>query len=100
VSELLATHESVAVIEAEPAELASRVLAAAGFESLPDRSTGHLRVSVARDGIPALLQLLAERNVRVYSVNPRRSLEEYFLTITAEAERGPSSNDPGKGAGT
>jgi ABC-2 type transport system ATP-binding protein len=44
---------------------------------------GELHVTTSRDAIPALNDWLSGRGVRVYGINARRKLEDYFLQILA-----------------
>jgi hypothetical protein len=38
-----------------------------------------------RDDIPAMTTWLAERGTGIISVNPKNSLEDYFLSLTNQA---------------
>jgi ABC-type multidrug transport system ATPase subunit len=51
------------------------------------REKGEFRVMMDPSDVPLLLKRLLASRVRVFSVAPRRSLEEYFLSITDGAER-------------
>jgi hypothetical protein len=44
---------------------------------------GELHVTTSRDTIPAINDWLSGRGVRVYGINARRKLEDYFLQILA-----------------
>jgi ABC-type multidrug transport system ATPase subunit len=41
-----------------------------------------LHVVMDRNGIPELIKYLIENHVGIIGVNPRHSLEEYFLSLT------------------
>jgi ABC-type multidrug transport system ATPase subunit len=51
---------------------------------LRDESSG-IRLQMNRNDIPAMATWLAERGTGIISVNPKNSLEDYFLSLTNQA---------------
>jgi len=41
-----------------------------------------IQLSISKNEIPALVQTLTEMNTRILAVQPRHSLEAYFLSLT------------------
>ena len=82
VEELLSKGESYVILRAEPADLVKRTLA-----QLPqllkfrDSEEG-LRLEIRLADVPALVRKLIEDNIQVNAIVPRRSLEDYFLSLT------------------
>jgi ABC-2 type transport system ATP-binding protein len=85
VNELLAEGTPVVTLQASPLEEARRVVA--GFPGVTGLEADGpvLRFSVERGAIPAMARRLVEEHVAIDSIVPRRSLEEYFLSITEGA---------------
>ena len=50
-----------------------------------DPSTGRILFKIHRDQVPPLVKKLVEMDVQVISLHARHSLEDYFLSLTAEA---------------
>lgn len=44
---------------------------------------GNIIVSLDRDDIPLFNCMLVEQDIQVFSLQPRHSLEDYFLQVTA-----------------
>lgn len=86
VRELLSTDTTTIRIDARPIDAALRVLGESHIPLAPRIENGFLTVSMSHETVPALVKSLVERGVAVHSVVPQRSLEEYFLKITAESE--------------
>jgi len=45
-----------------------------------------INVKIEVKKIPSVVAELVKHNCKVYSVEPRHSLEEYFLTVTEKSE--------------
>lgn len=97
VRELLSADTTTIRIDARPIDAALRVLSESKIPLSPRLENGFLTVSIAHETVPALVESLVEHKVAVHSVVPQRSLEEYFLKITAESESA-SSGAPSQGA--
>lgn len=84
VGDLLATQSRLR-LEVEPIDKAVSVLQA-DWTVHPNGTA--VTVEASREVIPYILQRLVERDVNVYQVAiQRQSLEEYFMTVTANRER-------------
>lgn len=44
---------------------------------------GHIIISLNRDDIPSFNRMLVEKDIPVFSLQPRHSLEDFFLQVTA-----------------
>ncbi|MGA9121067.1 MAG: ABC transporter ATP-binding protein [Bacteroidota bacterium] len=99
VRELLAADAATVRIDARPIDVALRVLGETRPVADPRIDNGLITISVAHEIVPGLVKSLVEKGVAIHSVVPQRSLEEYFLKITAESERGTApSSSPGSPA--
>jgi ABC-type multidrug transport system ATPase subunit len=78
-------------LEASPAEQAERVLRSEPRVAELHRDGAHLECTVPVELIPRLNGRLVDAGVAVHSLVPRRSLEEYFLSITEGASEIVSS---------
>jgi len=82
VEELLSKGESYVILRAEPSDAVRRTLA-----QLPqllkfrDAEEG-FRLEIRPADVPALARKLIENDVQVNAIVPRRSLEDYFLSLT------------------
>ena len=82
VEELLSKGESYVILRAEPSDAVRRTLA-----QLPqllkfrDAEEG-FRLEIRPADVPALTRKLIENDVQVNAIVPRRSLEDYFLSLT------------------
>jgi ABC-2 type transport system ATP-binding protein len=85
VKDLLNTGENVVKIEADPIEQAAELVARQSFVKETKRNNQILEVTMPLDKAADINALLVKAGVRIRSLAPRRSLEEYFLTITEGA---------------
>ena len=75
--------ETTFVFEVDLPEKAQTVLSAAAPETNPSVGDGGVAVVTSRDRIPALVRLLVEAQIGIYSVRAvTKSLEEHFLEVT------------------
>ncbi|MGB6032371.1 MAG: ABC transporter ATP-binding protein [Bacteroidota bacterium] len=101
VQELLSEGDFVLRVEARPVERALRVLSVEpGVEQL--RREGEvIECSVPRKDVGALNRRLVEAGIEVNALVPKRSLEDYFLSITEGQSGmppvGPSRHPGGRG---
>ena len=86
VRELLSADSSTIRIDARPIDVALQVLNESRIATSARMDNGLLTFSLAQETVPAMVKILVERGVSIHSVVPQRSLEEYFLKITAESE--------------
>lgn len=85
VDELLGTEEVAVTVEVDNAAAALEALKDSPWQqALMAREGQKLIFNLQREDIPRLNQRLIERHIRVSALVPRRSLEEFFLKITAE----------------
>lgn len=82
VSELLNKQELIVTIEVDNPVLAVQIING----NLADAIIGNdgqneLRLRIAHDIIPVVNQWLTENNVKVYSIETKRKLEDYFLKL-------------------
>lgn len=95
VSDLLGSHG--VTIDARPIDRAEQLLRSHPAVSDIVRTEEGLAVHVAADDVPAVNAMLVGAGLEVYAISPRRSLEQYFLSITEGASEVRSSGT-GKGA--
>ncbi len=91
VRDLLSSDTASISIDARPIDVALRVLSENRFPTEPKVDNGYIILSLSPDAVPAVVQALVGQNVAIHSVVPQRSLEEYFLKITAESEILPTA---------
>lgn len=72
---------TVAELQAEPPDRAREVLAGLEFVSEIADHGQRIRFRVDHQHRPEVIQALIEHEVRVYSLNPVSSLEDYFLSL-------------------
>ena len=97
VRELLSADTTTIRIDARPIDVALRVLNENRFAADPKVDEGFITIASVLEVVPAMVRALVEQGVAVHSVVPQRSLEEYFLKITAESETAPMT--PGQAPG-
>ena len=85
VAELLDPARTTLVLETTDNKLALIKLTEMGFVSNERDSGGALQLDVRKDGIPDLISRLVAEGISILSVQPRHSLEEYFLSLTNQA---------------
>ena len=82
VEDLLSKGESYVIVKAEPDEEVKRVLGEWARPIAFRESEEGLRVELAPSDVPELATKLVENKVRIHAIVPRRSLEDYFLSLT------------------
>ncbi len=82
VTELLSTGESFVKIDARPFEETRTLIGQQRFVKSVKHINGILEVSMPLDQVGTLNRLLVQAGIEVHSLIPRRSLEDYFLSIT------------------
>jgi ABC-type multidrug transport system ATPase subunit len=82
VRELLDEASGPVVIEASPVDHAMEVVRATPWGGSASASGNQIRVQMPAADVPALNAALVAAGVAVRSLVPRRSLEEYFLSVT------------------
>lgn len=88
VRDLLSTQRTMVELDARPIDRAASVLGT--IREIQDiiQEDGRFRFSFDLEQIPHLIQTLVADGIAVHAVTPKRSLEDFFLRITAEAEGG------------
>jgi ABC-2 type transport system ATP-binding protein len=86
VRDLLRAETTTVSLDARPAARAALLLG--GMAAVRDlrREGDQFRMTLDAAEIPALTRALVEGGLEVHALTPRRSLEEYFLAITAEGD--------------
>ena len=88
VAKLLDEGDKYVVFKAEPVRKFLAVAKRAKkFVRSVETKEGEVRVTMEFSDVPAFNAILVKNGVRVRSIEPRRSLEELFLSITETAER-------------
>ena len=86
VKELLEEREGIVRIDARPMEEALRIISEHRLATSAARSGEIIEARMPSPNVPVLARLLVEKGVEVRALIPRRSLEEYFLALTEQAE--------------
>jgi ABC-type multidrug transport system ATPase subunit len=86
VKELLEEQEGFVRIDARPRDEALRIINEHRLATAATRTGEIIEVRMPSSSVPVLARLLVEGGVEVRALIPRRSLEEYFLTLTEQAE--------------
>lgn len=82
VAQLLNAQELVATLEVDDAEKAVRFIAAEVPDAKVNAQAGNtLQVSIDREAIPGMVQRMANAGVKVYSLESKRKLEDYFIKM-------------------
>jgi ABC-2 type transport system ATP-binding protein len=93
VKELLEEQEGFVRIDARPQDEALRIINEHRLATAATRTGEIIEARMPSSNVPVLARLLVEGGVEVRALIPRRSLEEYFLSLTEQAEiprRGPA----------
>lgn len=86
VSKLLDEGEQYVILKATPKDRVERILKSKNSKATQfSYVQGAFKVTMKFGDIPQLNAALVKQAVKVYSIVPRRSLEDYFLTITESA---------------
>ncbi len=85
VRELLSSAQMTVTLDARPIEQARSVLSTLGMVQDVREQAGLLVLTMDSKDVPALARALVEAGLEVNALVPKRSLEEYFLSITTEA---------------
>ena len=89
VSALLEKGEKFVTVQGRPIDTLKGILSKQPAITKVVEKGGAFEVSMALEEVPALARALVEGGVEIQALVPRRSLEEYFLSITdSEAEGG------------
>lgn len=86
VKELLEEQEGFVRIDARPQDVALRVIAENRLAAEARPSGDIIDARMPSANVPVLARLLVEAGVEVRALTPRRSLEEYFLSLTEQAD--------------
>jgi ABC-type multidrug transport system ATPase subunit len=86
VDELLRAKEQKTLFSVEPRKKAFVVMQKIRDIHEPVETDEGIMARIDAKKIPAVVAELVKQRCKVYSVEPKRSLEEYFLTITESGE--------------
>jgi len=92
VEELLTSGENIVRVDARPSEIAKQVIDRQPYVLGISATNGTFTVKMPLEKAASLNAALVHAGVEVHSLVPRRSLEEYFLSIT----EGASDTLPGR----
>ena len=95
VRELLSGMDGAVRMDVTPVEQAAGLIERQPFVARVRREGESLEVTVARERVSDLVATLAAAGIAVHAVVPRRSLEEYFLSITEGSTDRDSPRRPG-----
>lgn len=82
VQELLKAQANRLVIHAEPVETAAAVIGRCVPDITVQIAGNRISFSVDTAMVPTIVSAIADEGCRIFSVEPKHSLEEYFLTVT------------------
>lgn len=82
VSELLDPSETVVRIQTSDNEFARRKILSSEFAALLQNDVDELRLKMNKNDVPSLVHNLSDWNVHILSIQPRHSLEDYFISLT------------------
>ena len=77
-------HTIIELIVANPEIVWQKMLQGEWKENMYSKNGDMILMKLHKNSIPALFKLLAAMDVDVYSLSPRHSLEDYFLSITTQ----------------
>jgi ABC-2 type transport system ATP-binding protein len=86
VKDLLEEREAVVDIDASPMDKVLRIINEHRLARSASISGELVEATMSSSDVPALARLLVEGGVEIRALIPRRSLEEYFLSLTEQAE--------------
>jgi len=86
VKELLEEREAVVRIDARPVEKVLRIISEHHLAGAVTCLGEIVDATMPATAVPVLARLLVEGSVEIHALTPRRSLEEYFLSLTEQAE--------------
>ena len=82
VAELLNPSDTLVLLETDNDERAQVFLLASGWSNYLQRTGAKIILKMHRSQIPALNEELVRQGIRVFSLRPKHSLEDYFLSLT------------------
>jgi ABC-2 type transport system ATP-binding protein len=86
VKELLEEQETLVRIDARPQDTAVRIINENRLATIAGFSGEIIEARMPSSDVPKLARLLVDGGVEVRALIPRRSLEEYFLALTEQAD--------------
>lgn len=88
VRELLEESGTTLLLRAEPRETVQRVVSSFREVASCSEDDDGFRVGIVPSAVPVLTNALVDAGVQISALIPRRSLEEYFISLTESGERG------------
>ncbi len=87
VEELLDNEKLTVIVKTFDNELAKNIVNESQWnEYLAEANRNYLNFSIAEEQIPELNRFLVNKDVKIKSIDPKKSLEEFFLKITGGGE--------------
>jgi len=86
VSELLDPSRSVIRIETDNDIATKAILRSTKWNTFLQQDSSDIRLNMHRDEVPVLINDLVSMNIKLLSVNPVNSLEDFFLSLTTDTE--------------
>jgi ABC-type multidrug transport system ATPase subunit len=83
-AELLDPAKTIVQVDAVNNEEAKQKLQQSKWDNVLLESSNVLRLQMNKAEIPALIKDMADMNIGILSVQPRHSLEDYFLSLTTQ----------------
>lgn len=84
-AELLKTSANKVLLHAEPKKKAYGLLKKMKQVTEPLLTEDGIAAKIEQKDLPDVVKLLVKNNCKVFTIEPKHSLEEYFLTITNES---------------
>ena len=82
VSELLNAHDLIVLFQVDDVEKAKKLTMSSSLDVKIDRIEGrNVLIHISREKVPALNRLFCENGIKVYSIEAKRKLEDYFLKL-------------------
>ena len=83
-AELLKTSANKILLKAEPKKKAFGLLKKMKQVTEPSLNDEGIMTKIEQKDLPGVVKALVKNNCKVFTIEPKRSLEEYFLSITRE----------------
>jgi len=85
VSELLNSHELIVSFEVDLPEKARQIIVDSHAENIIEKIENNiLQLQIAQQEIPKINQLLSDNGVKIFGIDSKRKLEDYFLKLLSK----------------
>jgi ABC-type multidrug transport system ATPase subunit len=82
VAELLSHEQLVVNYDVNDIATARKLISASAFAKALDKDETHIELSIGRQDVPQINQLLSSAGIDIYGIEKSRSLERYFIKLT------------------